>query len=635
MKKTFMTIVIVIAMAVTAQGQTHEYDFQSGGVYYTITDSVNQEVEVSPYPKSLPYPNCYMDTAHMVIPATVTHNGITYTVTAIGAKAFYTGRASGYTLPNTIRVIGDKSFYGTPLTSLVVPASVERIGDYVFCNSDIESISLPASVRDIGTGALVICTSLTTITVDDSNTRYTAVDNVLYNKMMDTLIVYPTGSTASSYTIPSGVVAISRGAFAYAHLSSVQLPDGLQSIGDVAFKCNNSLNNIYIPATVTHIGGGAFARDNGLSNFTIDSNNTHYIYQSQKESIFTRGMDTLVCCIRNTLNSYVIPEGIRVIMNEACIENWMSSVTMPSTLRVIGDAAFTACRYINTVTLNKGLQYIGDEAFSLCLGLRRFDMPNTVTYLGSEAVSNCLQLRAVTLSDSLLTISEKAFLGCDRLESLTWGSNIQRVGKQAFQSCEKLEGTMILPATLHTVDDEAFYGTKISHIIFTGPLNYLGSDAFYLWEMLKKVTLVDTMPPTIDTNAFEGCPIDTVFIPCGTRSRYQSHPLWGTRYRYVEVCDTTGGGTGGGAQGIQHADNGELMVYPNPAHDRLYITLPVMPSGEVLFSLIDMRGKTWLRIPIDSQTTTHDLADLRLSPGLYFAVITTPTHRWMEKLVIY
>lgn len=281
-KKTFMTIVIVIAMAVTAHGQTHEYDFQSGGVFYTITDSTNQEVEVSPYPQSLSlYHPFYLDTAHMVIPATVTHNGITYTVTAIGAKAFFNGQASGYTLPNTIRVIGDQSFYGAALTSLVVPASVERIGDYVFCNSDIESISLPASVRAIGTSALVICTSLTTITVDDSNTRYAAVDNVLYNKMMDTLIIYPTGSTASSYTIPSGVVAISRGAFAYAHLSSVQLPDGLLSIGDVAFKCNNSLNNIYIPATVTHIGGGAFARDNGLGNFTIDSNNTHYISESK------------------------------------------------------------------------------------------------------------------------------------------------------------------------------------------------------------------------------------------------------------------------------------------------------------------------------------------------------------------
>ena len=83
----------------------YAYDFEVDGIYYNITSSTNNTVEVT-----------YKDTNYesygedVIIPSTVSRNGTTYTVTAIGDKAFYNSSVSNVTISETITSIGDSAF---------------------------------------------------------------------------------------------------------------------------------------------------------------------------------------------------------------------------------------------------------------------------------------------------------------------------------------------------------------------------------------------------------------------------------------------------------------------------------------------------------------------------------------------
>ena len=163
---------------------------------------------------------------NITIPATIVHNGQTYTVTSIG----------------------DYAFVSCYITSVNIPDSVTSIGNYAFSYcTDLTSVYIPDSVTSIGNSAFSVCSGLTSV------------------------------------DIPDGVTSIGDFAFvACDGLTSVTIPDSVTSIGDSAFEFCYSLNSITIPDSVTSIGNGAFYRCTGLtsvafmgkeppSNFSSDS----------------------------------------------------------------------------------------------------------------------------------------------------------------------------------------------------------------------------------------------------------------------------------------------------------------------------------------------------------------------------
>ena len=125
----------------------------------------------------------------IVIPETVEYQGLVYTVSAIGKKAFCNykydyyyvdgsqkwysegphpfGRPNYYdsssstiplansyvrevVLPKTITTIGVGAFYNTNITNVELPEGVKTIGDYAFSRTFMVSITIPASVTSFG-----------------------------------------------------------------------------------------------------------------------------------------------------------------------------------------------------------------------------------------------------------------------------------------------------------------------------------------------------------------------------------------------------------------------------------------------------------------------------------------------------
>lgn len=66
-------------------------------------------------------------------------------------------------------------------------------------------------------------------------------------------------SAASSFTLPSSLQYIDDEAFAGTAAERIELPTGVQEIGNRAFADNPNLKSVYIPESVTHISADAFA----------------------------------------------------------------------------------------------------------------------------------------------------------------------------------------------------------------------------------------------------------------------------------------------------------------------------------------------------------------------------------------
>ncbi len=130
MKQLLCFSIMLLALLLPATAVA--FDFEVDGIYYNINGNEAAVTFRGQYYYS--YDNEY--SGSIVIPATVTHNGTTYPVTAISAGAFYecTGLTS-IDIPNSVTAIGDEAFWCSGLTSAVIPNSVTTIGEGAFRDS--------------------------------------------------------------------------------------------------------------------------------------------------------------------------------------------------------------------------------------------------------------------------------------------------------------------------------------------------------------------------------------------------------------------------------------------------------------------------------------------------------------------
>ena len=246
----------------------------------------------------------------VIIPATITRKRKTYKVTAIGERAFagcinltsitipngvtciwknafagcinltsitipngvtciweYTfwgcSSLTSITIPERVTFIGESAFWGcSSLTSITIPNSVTYIGNSAFGGCEnLTSITIPDSVTSIGIEAFGRCENLTSIDVDKNNTHYKSIDGNLYSKDGTILIQYAIGKTNTSFTIPNGVTSIGKIAFEYCkNLTSISIPNNVTTIGNFAIIWCENLTSITIPNSVTFIGESAFGR---------------------------------------------------------------------------------------------------------------------------------------------------------------------------------------------------------------------------------------------------------------------------------------------------------------------------------------------------------------------------------------
>lgn len=199
------------------------------------------------------------------IPTSVTYDGVTYSVSAIGEEAFKgctgittvdfangctairTGAFSGCTgltkviLSTSVTSISNSVFAGcTSLSSVTMFNGLTSLGNYVFSNcTSLTSLTIPSTLKSMGDNSITSCTALTNITVAEGNTHFALSDGGLY-ELTDgalTKLVFCLPSTEGDFVIADGVTEIAPSAFsATTKVTSVFVPESVTEIGESAFK---------------------------------------------------------------------------------------------------------------------------------------------------------------------------------------------------------------------------------------------------------------------------------------------------------------------------------------------------------------------------------------------------------------
>ncbi len=165
--RTFLLAFLMLIGCVTVSA----YDVEVDGIYYDL-DATSHEAKVT-Y-KALDWNVNQIDySGDVVIPATISVEGVAYGVTSIGEHAF--NGCSGLTsiaLPEGLTSIGDWAFSGcSGLTSIALPEGLTSIGGSAFYGcSGLTSITLPEGLTSIGDMAFYGCSGLTSITLPESVT---------------------------------------------------------------------------------------------------------------------------------------------------------------------------------------------------------------------------------------------------------------------------------------------------------------------------------------------------------------------------------------------------------------------------------------------------------------------------------
>ena len=354
----------------------------------------------------------------IVIPETVSHNGLEYEVTRISDYAFA---------------------YCSELKSVVLPASLKDIGDYAFefCVS-LEDIIIPDSVRHIGVGTLSGCFRLKFVQL---STSLDTIPERLFSNCYQ----------LKEVEIPEGVMYVGHSVFAYCYmLENISFPSTLKKIGNLAkkyfqFDCP-SLANVYIRSEsapeqdyhqrVSYVGEGdenpemlnkykmpcVLHVPSGSADDYASAEGWNYFHSTVEFDPET-GPDY----------SYRLDDDVRY-WNEA-----YSLYNVPKNTFVVDGISYTVlsedeltCSVVASKILYHDSHYVIPEKVSY------EEKEYTVVSLSNYSFCGCISVISILLPETIKEISDNSIVDCYSLESIRLPESVESFSFSHLPSLDEL-----------------------------------------------------------------------------------------------------------------------------------------------------------------------------------------------------
>ncbi len=320
----------------------------------------------------------------------------------------------------------------------------------------MQTVYIPTTVTSIGEFAFFHCETLTSVVIPEG------VQSIEYASFYFC-------TSLENVTIPSTVKTIDEFTFSFCcSLVNVVIPEGVKSIGYVAFQDCKSLTNMTIPSTVTEIGENAFNFCHNLERFDVANNNT--ALESIDGVLFDRVNKTLINYPPMKTGNYTIPDGMKSIEGDAFA--WcrgLTNVTIPVSVEYIDmDSGFYGCDNLMWMEVNENnqnytsidgvlIQKEGMVLLKYPSGREdtNYTIPDEVNAIGDHAFHLSYYLTKITIPHSVTSIVECAFRDCNGLTNVDIPDSVISIGYNAFSSCYSLRSVTI-PHSVDNIGSDAF-----------------------------------------------------------------------------------------------------------------------------------------------------------------------------------
>ena len=355
----------------------------------------------------------------IVIPKTVTKDGVRYDVNGIAGGAFdFCTSVTSVTIPNSVTTIGNNAFnHCTSLTSIVIPNSVTSVGEYAFDGCEnLVSVTLSNAITSIECRIFMDCVKLKDINIPESTISIedeafqgcSALRSINLPNSIETLgnHVFRFCGSLESIVIPEKVTILPSAIFqGCSSLKKVILPESLIEIGEQAFAECGNLKTVTIPASVRKIGKNAFSWTYNLNinNYSAKPQIIRY-YNPNSDSFgelhipvgfkaaYQRDDYWKNFTIIDDLESPFVPmveNGVNLILNT---KTQLAEVT-DGEKKYQGDIVIPATVDFNGATYK--VTSISERSFYKCDKLTSVSLPEFVTNFEDELFCGCKNLKTI------------------------------------------------------------------------------------------------------------------------------------------------------------------------------------------------------------------------------------------------
>lgn len=382
-----------------------------------------------------------------------------------------------------------KYYVGAEYHKVIIESGVTEICVNAF--SDVSSLTelvIEEGLTKINNFAFKNCSNLINITLPDSL-------NHIYQEVFKGTAYHNNESNWEN-----GVLYIGK------HLIEAQksisgtysIKAGTKTIADSAFSGCSNLTGIVFPDSITNMGEGAFM-SSGLTSVTVPA------------SIKTIGQYTFSNCTQ--LTSAVMNEGVEEICYRAfsyCAH--LSIVSLPNSLTSIEGGVFRDCTNLNTISLPPNIVYLGRAFDNTGFYNDESNWENDVLYLDNYLLDfKETYTGECVIKDGTKTIPSSAFFPCDGMTGVTIPGSMLNVPSYAF-SYSNLENVTI-KSGVKCIEDHAFFqSTRLQNVVIEEGTTIIGEEAFgMLWSSVLYTIVLPKSLKTIKDKAFYGCPIRDVY----------------------------------------------------------------------------------------------------------------------------
>ena len=501
------------------------------GLYYDLdtsnrTATVTYEVDGAGNYASL--------SANVKIPENVVYNGVTFTVTKIADKAFANCTVmESISISGSVAQVGNLQWWKYKMDSSELPfyncTSLKRVRfedgvqpivlgshnyggtspsqDYLAYNKGLFS-SCPLEEVYVGRNI----TYLENVDYSfEANPQYYGYSAFYNQPKLAKITISPSVTDIPSYLfkdcknlvnlkISGSLVKIPEHAFDGCNISSLILPNSVETISDYAFTNNVGMKSANIGTAVKIIGNNAFSGCTVLADITLGTS----LQSIGNEAFMSVGS------LATSWKSLIFPESLTSIGNKAFYGSGLTDITIPNKVSSLGESCFAENKNLQTVFVGRGCQILPKNIFSGCSSLKQVQLSAGLLTIDDAVFANCTAIESISIPGTVAQVgnlqwwkykmdsSELPFYNCTSLKRVRFEDGVQPIvlGSHNYGGTSPSQDYLAYNKGLFSSCplEEVYVGRNITYLenvdySFEANPQYYGYSAFYNQPKLAKITI--------------------------------------------------------------------------------------------------------------------------------------------------